>query len=169
MTHKFLPMALLMVVVFCAAGVAAEKEEEFVPIFNGKDLSGWEGEPGFWSVQDGAITAINPAEKPIKRLTFLMWRGGTVDDFELRFSYRIPTGNSGVQFRSRELENWDVAGCQADFNVDKRNTGCLYDCNSYRADRDPRDRSAGAEGHHRRRGEANAHGHRRSGQAAGAR
>jgi hypothetical protein len=136
MIDRILPTALLMVIVLCAASLATETEVGFVPIFNGKDLSGWEGEAGFWSVQDGAITGINPAEKPIERLTFLMWRGGTVDNFELRFSYRIPTGNSGLQFRSCELEQWNVAGYQADFDAGRQHAGCLYDCHSNRADPD---------------------------------
>mgnify|MGYP003327852569 CR=1 FL=1 len=35
---------------------AADAEEGFKPIFNGKDLDGWDGNPDFWSVKDGAIT-----------------------------------------------------------------------------------------------------------------
>ncbi len=136
MPARMLPVALLTACVLCSAVPAAEKEEGFVPIFNGRDLSGWEGEEGFWSVRDGAITGISTPKKPVKGCTYLMWRGGKVADFELRFSFRIPAGNSGVQFRSRELKNWDVAGYQADFDAAKQWTGCLYDCNSHRADLD---------------------------------
>jgi len=136
MQARILPAALLTACVLCPAVPAAEKEEGFVPIFNGKDLSGWEGEEGFWSVRDGAITGTSTPEKPVKGCTYLMWRGGKVADFELRFSFRVPAGNSGVQFRSRELENWDVAGYQADFDAPNQWTGCLYDCNSHRADPD---------------------------------
>ena len=134
MQARILPAALLTACALCPVVPAAEKEEAFVPIFNGKDLSGWEGEEGFWSVREGAITGITTPEKPVKGCTYLMWRGGKVADFELRFSYRITAGNSGVQFRSRELGNWDVAGYQADFDAPNQWTGCLYDCNSHRAD-----------------------------------
>ena len=134
MLPRMLPAAVIVTCILCPAMLAAEKEEGFVPIFNGKDLSGWEGEEGFWSVQDGAITGITTPKKPVKHSTYLMWRGGKVADFELRFSYRIPAGNSGVQFRSRELDDWDVAGYQADFDAPNQWTGCLYDCNSHRAD-----------------------------------
>jgi len=133
MVKRILPMALLFTSMLPAAVLGAEAEEGFVTIFNGKDLSGWEGEEGFWSVEDGAITGISSPEKPVRNATYLMWRGGTVADFELRFSYRIPAGNSGVQFRSRELPDWDIAGYQADFDAPNQWTGCLYDCN---ADRD---------------------------------
>jgi hypothetical protein len=128
----------------CPALPAAEKEDGFVPIFNGKNLDGWEGEAGFWSVEDGAITGITSPEKPVKGATYLMWRGEPAADFELRFAYRIESGNSGVQFRSRELENWDIAGYQADFDLQNQWTGCLYDCNSRRADPD---RVIGPRGH----------------------
>ena len=136
MPARILPAVLLTACVLCPVVPAAEKEAGFVPIFNGKDLGGWEGEGGFWSVQDGAITGISTPEKPVKGCTYLMCRGGKVADFELRFSFRIPAGNSGVQFRSRELGNWDVAGYQADFDAPNQWTGCLYDCNSHRADPD---------------------------------
>ena len=135
MAKRILPTAVgLTCILLCTLSLAAEVEEGFVPIFNGKDLAGWEGEEGFWSVQDGAITGIASPEKPVVAATYLMWRGGKAADFELRFSYRIPSGNSGVQFRSRELDNWDIAGYQADFDAPNAWTGCLYDCNSHRAD-----------------------------------
>jgi len=136
MTKNILPMAVSLACILSAVSLAAEGEEGFVPIFNGKDLSGWEGEEGFWTVEDGAITGESTPEKPVRLATYLMWRGGKVADFELRFSYRIPAGNSGVQFRSRELENWDITGYQADFDAPNQWTGCLYDCNSHRADPD---------------------------------
>lgn len=137
MFRKLLPIALFFAGHFLfGVSPAAENEDGFVSIFNEKDLSGWEGEDGFWSVADGAITGITTREKPVKLATYLMWRGGEVADFELRFSYRIAAGNSGVQFRSRELEHWDIAGYQADFDAPNQWTGCLYDCNSHRADPD---------------------------------
>ena len=129
MLRRILSIAVLTTSILCAVPLSAEVEEGFVPIFNGKDLSGWEGEAGFWSVEDGAITGQTTPEKPCRHSTYLIWRGGTVADFELRFSYRVPQGNSGVQFRSRELANWDIAGYQADFDAANHWTGCLYDCN----------------------------------------
>ena len=129
MLKRILSIALLTTPILCGVTLSAEVEEGFAPIFNGKDLSGWEGEAGFWSVEDGAITGQTTPERPCGHCTYLMWRGPAVADFELRFSFRIPQGNSGLQFRSRELGNWDIAGYQADFDAANRWTGCLYDCN----------------------------------------
>ncbi len=128
--------ALLAVCALASAPSAGEKEDGFVSIFNGKDLSQWEGEKGFWSVEDGAITGVTTAEEPLVGCTYLRWRGGKLADFELRFAYRVTGGNSGFQFRSRALEDWDVAGYQADFDAANQWTGCLYDCNSHRANPD---------------------------------
>jgi len=36
--------------------LAADTDGEFKSIFDGKDLTGWEGNPKYWSVKDGAIT-----------------------------------------------------------------------------------------------------------------
>ena len=59
--------------------------------------------------------------------TFLIWRLGTVEDFELHLSYRIVGGNSGIQYRSKDLGNWVVGGYQADFEAGKVFSGILYD------------------------------------------
>jgi hypothetical protein len=34
---------------------AAALEAGFTSMFNGRDLAGWEGRPGWWSVEHGAI------------------------------------------------------------------------------------------------------------------
>ena len=47
----------------CLAG----QEDGFVPIFNGEDLDGWDGKPGWWSVEDGALTAASTLEKPCRK------------------------------------------------------------------------------------------------------
>jgi len=112
---------------------AADVEEGFVSLFNGTDMTGWEGKPGFWSVEDGALTGVSTPEKPCKIHNYLMCRAGDFADFELRMSYRIVGGNSGVQFRSRELPEWNIAGYQADLEAGDRWSGCLYDVNTGRA------------------------------------
>src|SRR2546428_4659426 len=81
-------------------------ERGFIKIFNGTDLSGWDGNPKLWSVQDGAITGQTTAENPAKGNTFLIWTNGIVSDFELRCSFKIVANNdqgfanSGIQYRS---------------------------------------------------------------------
>jgi hypothetical protein len=106
---------------------AAEVEEGFKPMFNGRDLTGWEGKPGWWSVEDGCLTSQSTPEKPCEKCNYLMWRGGKPGDFELRLSYRLIGGNSGIQFRSRELPDWDTSGYQADMEAGDQWTGCLFE------------------------------------------
>ena len=111
----------------CGVAVFAAEEEGFKPLFNGKDLKGWDGNPKFWSVKDGAILGQTTADNPTKGNTFLIWKDGNVDDFVLRFSYRIKNGNSGVQYRSKSFDNWVVKGYQGDFEAGKTYSGILYE------------------------------------------
>jgi hypothetical protein len=108
------------------AGAAAD-DAGFVPIFNGTSLEGWEGKPEFWSVQDGAIVGQTTAEKPTKGNTFLIWRQGNLDDFELELKYRITGGNSGIQYRSKDLGDSVVGGYQGDFEAGTTYSGILYE------------------------------------------
>ena len=107
-------------------------DEGFKPIFNGKNLSEWEGEPEYmrsWSVQDGAITGQHTGD--LNKTIYLFWRGGDINDFELRFSFRIEGegGNSGIQFRSRKRDDWQAVGYQADIGESTGGswTGSLYE------------------------------------------
>ena len=110
-------------------------EEGFVEIFNGKDLTGWEGNPKLWSVQDGVITGQTTADNSTKGNTFLIWTKGTVADFELRCSFKLTPGdskgfaNSGIQYRSKVANpaNWVVHGYQADMEAGPAYTGILYE------------------------------------------
>lgn len=99
-------------------------DEGFVPIFDGKTLAGWDGDPKYWRVEDGCIVGeITPATL-VKRNTFLIWRGGTPADFELKVEYRISAqGNSGINYRSVELTDaaFSLAGYQADLDGQTRN------------------------------------------------
>jgi len=89
------------------------------PLFNGRDLSGWDGDPRLWSVRDGVIHGETTADRATQGNTFLIWKDGTVRDFDLRFSFRCnATNNSGVQYRSRHVTEagvknpWVVRGYQ---------------------------------------------------------
>ena len=103
------------------------QDQGFKSLFNGKDLSGWDGNPKLWSVKDGLVTGQTTADNPTQGNTFLIWRDGTVEDFELRLSYRIVGGNSGIQYRSKDLGNWVAGGYQADFEAGKMFSGILYE------------------------------------------
>lgn len=126
---------LFLALVALAAPPAAhadpnEEAEGFRWLFDGKTLNGWEGNPELWSVEDGGeIVGRTTDEKPISGNTFLIWRGGTVADFELRLQFQIKGGNSGVQYRSEEVPDnkWVIRGYQADFDATNKYTGMLYE------------------------------------------
>lgn len=110
---------------------AAEPEPGFRSLFNGRDLSGWSGNAAIWSVRDGLITGETKADPKLTHNTFLVYTNGNFADFELRLSYRIMAGNSGVQYRSRALEPGDcgpiITGYQADIEAGKNHTAILYE------------------------------------------
>ena len=110
-----------------AVNVTQSSEVGFDSIFDGKTLKGWDGNPDFWSVKDGAITGITTPTNPTKGNTFIVWRGGEIADFELRLQFRIRGGNSGVQYRSKEVDKWVISGYQADFDGPGGWTGTLYE------------------------------------------
>ncbi len=100
-------------------------EEGFVSIFEGKTLTGWEGDRDLWTVEDSMIVGDTGAG--IKRNEFLATEK-RYGDFELRLEFRLRkgAGNSGVQFRSKRVEgSSEVSGYQAD--IGEKYWGCLYD------------------------------------------
>ncbi len=122
----------VLVLALSASGVWAEdagSEAGFEALFNGKDLSGWEGAADIWSVQEGAIVGQTKAEAPIKTNTFLIWRGGTVENFVLRAQYRLTNGNTGIQYRSHEIKDvpYGLGGYQADIASDGWISGINYE------------------------------------------
>jgi type 1 glutamine amidotransferase len=121
------PLLALMLALLAAPAAAQDDEAGFVPLFNGQDLTGWDGNPEFWSVQEGAITGQTTSEKPTDGNTFITWTDGPLDDFELRLQYRIVGGNSGIQYRSQSHGNWVVGGYQADFESGDTYSGILYE------------------------------------------
>ena len=103
----------------------------FVSLFNGKSLEGWDGNPSLWSVEEGCITGRTQADPKLTHNTFLVYTNGPVSDFELRFTYKIVNGNSGVQYQSKVMEQGKfgpiVGGYQADFEAGKTYSGILYE------------------------------------------
>ncbi|WP_435016546.1 family 16 glycoside hydrolase [Tundrisphaera sp. TA3] len=95
----------------------------FQPLFNGKNLDGWDGDMALWSAQDGKIVGTSPG---IKHNTFLA-TAASYGDFYLRLSFRLTEGkgNSGVQFRSVRVDGGEMSGYQAD--IGEGYWGTLYD------------------------------------------
>ena len=105
------------------------EETGFQQIFDGKSLVGWDGDPDFWRVENGAIMGQTRANKQPKQNTFLIWRGGSPADFELKLDYRLIGHNSGIQIRSVELPDlkWAMKGYQADSDAAQQYTGQFYE------------------------------------------
>jgi len=106
-------------------------------LFDGKTLSGWDGDESMWSVRDGVIHGETTPENPAKGNTFLIWKK-PVEDFELRLSFRCTAANnSGIQYRServtsgkRATNNWVLRGYQHEIRNEENfpNVPCfIYD------------------------------------------
>jgi hypothetical protein len=116
------------------AALSAPDTDGFISMFNGKDLTGWDALPNWWSVKDGAIDVVETSAENIQ--SDLIWID-SVDNpakyanFELRVSVRwiTHTGNSGIQFRGviDNAETKHVGGYQPDIDAANQYSGSLYD------------------------------------------
>ncbi|CAN5728583.1 hypothetical protein BH11VER1_BH11VER1_27360 [soil metagenome] len=105
-------------------------DDDFRPLFNGKDLTGWDGNPELWSVEDGCITGKTTGPEQLAYNQFLIWRGGVVKNFELRAKVKQSGNNTGIQYRSKELpENgkWSIGGYQCDIHPAAPNNAMVYE------------------------------------------
>jgi hypothetical protein len=116
-------------VALAAAVCAADAEEGFVQIFDGKTFNGWkisEADAKSWRIEDGAMVAQGPRshayyvgdEQPFK-------------DFELKVDVMTePGSNGGIYFHTQFQETgWPRAGFECQVNVtqgDWIKTGSLY-------------------------------------------
>ncbi|MEM0969258.1 MAG: DUF1080 domain-containing protein [Verrucomicrobiota bacterium] len=116
--NGFLP---LLVSLSLIAGALAESPSEpspgeakegidFISMFNGENLEGWEGKPGAWIVRDGEIWCTGES----KEKNWLIWRSQEPGNFTLRLEFLWEKGNSGVQVRSDDLGDWQVFGYQVE-------------------------------------------------------
>jgi hypothetical protein len=109
------------------AGTRGPDEDGFVPLFDGKTLSGWKGDMEFWRVQDGAIEGGTLEEK-VARNQYLRSEK-EYDDFELRLEFKlvgVKGTNGGVDIRVAEKPNsHEMIGYQADLGTNW--WGCLYE------------------------------------------
>ncbi len=140
---KFLQFSILAVsvsITSCQNNTAQHSEDEtqhdastteiFKDIFDGKTLSGWDGDTTVWRVEDGNIVGEVTAEKPLKTNTFLIWQGGSPGDFELKAEVKITEdGNSGINYRSELVEGvpFGLKGYQADIDGKNTYTGLTYE------------------------------------------
>jgi hypothetical protein len=110
-------------------------EPGFTPIFDGMSLKGWEGDPKYWRVENGALVGEITPETVVKSNTFIIWRGGRPRDFELKLDYRITAeGNSGINYRSASVADpvtpsnaFALRGYQFDIDGRRRYVGNNYE------------------------------------------
>lgn len=116
--------AVVCLTVLLALSTLAQAEEGFTPLFDGKTLNGWQGDPSFWSVEDGTIVGSSDAKK-VPHNTFLSTTK-SYKNFVLKVEFKLRNHNSGVQVRSEQRPDYVVAGYQADM-AEKRYMGILYE------------------------------------------
>jgi len=124
--NPFRPTLLALGAGLLLPAMAAESR----PIFNGRNLEGWRGDPEVWRVEEGAIRASIAAGERLPNNEFLYWEGGEPADFELVLEFRIvggPGANSGIQIRSAEDEGGHAIGYQADLDQGATWLGRIYD------------------------------------------
>lgn len=123
--------------------------EGYVPLFDGVSLKGWDGNPKFWRVEDGAIVGESTPGNPSGN-SYIAYRDTTAKDFTLKFEIKIEgDGGSGIQYRSQTglpwlanippnvtanvgpvNLNWMMTGPQADFWPSRIYTGQFYSENT---------------------------------------
>ena len=97
----------------------------FKPLFNGKNLDGWDGDPRLWKVRDGMIVGSTEGVT-LEANTFLISKK-TYGNFILRVEMKLRNHNSGIQFRSEAvMPGWVVRGLQADA-AENNYWGSVYD------------------------------------------
>lgn len=120
----------IVALLFQINATAQQKKNDFVSIFDGKSLNGWECDTTYWRVENGILIGeITPA-KPLKSNTFAIWRAGEPVNFELKLQYKISKdGNSGINYRSEKVAGvtYALKGYQADIDGMNRYTGQNYE------------------------------------------
>ena len=118
----------------------------YVSLFDGVSLKGWDGNPKFWRVENGAIVGeSNPSGN-----NYIVYRDLVARDFTLKFEIKVEgDGGSGIQYRSQTglpwlasippavtanvgpvNLNWMMTGPQADFWPSRVYTGQFYSENT---------------------------------------
>jgi hypothetical protein len=125
---RSLPMSRLIVCPLALAAVLVlprfAAADDFKPLFDGTSLEGWTGDKELWSVADGAIVGTTD-NKEIKQNSFLSTTKN-YKNFVLKLKFKLRNGNSGIQIRSEQLDNFVVKGYQADI-ADNQFMGILYE------------------------------------------
>lgn len=98
-----LPLAALLLAGCASAGPSGDG---FVPLFNGKDLEGWQAVPGHaWIVEDGVIALRGKTDGQEHNGEYL-WTKQAYGDFILELEFKVPErANSGIFLRTSDLQD----------------------------------------------------------------
>lgn len=124
-------MKKILLILATLLPVAHADDDGFKPLFNGKDLTGWDGNPEIWTVEDGVIKGKTTSPEQLEANQFLIWRGGELANFELKATIKV-TGenNSGIQYRSKarpDVGKWSVGGYQCDIHPNPAYNAMIYE------------------------------------------
>jgi len=115
---------------------ADEAADGFELLFNGRDLTGWQGDRRYWSAMDGAIAGKLISRNRTKNPSCLAWRVRSFADFELRFNCKFLEGHSGVIYRAHDLPDWKSSMGGYEFTLAAGEIGNLVDRVSNKLDRE---------------------------------
>jgi hypothetical protein len=108
--------------------IASAQEEDFISLFNGKDLEGWKASENkeSWSVQDGLIVCDGPRSH-----LFYVGEAAPFKDFHFVGEVMTtPGSNAGIYFHTKyQDEGWPKYGFECQVNIshsDPKKTSSLY-------------------------------------------
>lgn len=130
-----LPLTILVSSIFfssCSSqkASATKNNDSYQLIFDGKTLNGWDYDPVYWRVENGALVGEVTPTTLLKRNSFIIKKDLNLQDFELKVEYRVSAkGNSGINYRSETIDTLPYAmrGYQADINGQNNYTGQNYE------------------------------------------
>lgn len=103
--------------------------EGYVSLFDGVSLKGWDGNPKFWRVEDGAIVGESSPQNPSGN-SYISYRDVEAHDFNLKMEIKVEgTAGTGIQYRSKTNLPWlasigaAVAANNGPVNLDWMTTG----------------------------------------------
>ncbi len=124
-------VVIICLVLICTYTLSvAQQKQQFIKLFDGKTLNGWEGDTDYWRVENGCLVGEIKPDKLLQTNSFIIWKGGEPADFELIAECRITVdGNSGINYRSIQLTDVPHAlrGYQADIDGKNNYIGQNYE------------------------------------------
>jgi hypothetical protein len=130
------PFILFIILMICFSSCSSSRtfntkdKNGYQVIFDGKTLDGWEYDPVYWRVENGALVGEITPSTLLKRNSFIIKKDLVLDDFDLIVEYRVSDrGNSGINYRSEKIDTLPYAmrGYQADINGQNNYTGQNYE------------------------------------------